>query len=39
MIEIKKKPICNLSLDDCYRLAKEYIITKHNDKILIGKVK
>lgn len=39
MIDIKKKPICNLSLEDCYKLASEYIIIKHNDKIIIGKVK
>lgn len=39
MIDIKKKPIRMLTLADCYELANEYIIIKHNDKILIGKVK
>lgn len=38
-MDIKKKPIRNLTLAECYELAKQYIITKHNDMILIGKVK
>ena len=35
---IKKKPIRMLSLDDLYELARNgYIITKHNDTIIIGR--
>lgn len=40
MNNIKKKPIRNLTLAECYELAqKGYIFTKHKDTIIVGKVK
>ena len=40
MNNIKKKPIRNLTLQDCYELAKlGYIFVKHENVILVGKGK
>ena len=39
MDNIKKKPIRNLTLQDCYELATQgYIFTKHKDTIIVEKV-
>ena len=38
MNNLKKKPIRNLTLQDCYELAQfGYIFTKHENVILVGK--
>ena len=38
LIDILKKPIGKLNINDCYQLAKkEYVITKSNNNIIIRK--
>ena len=38
MNNIKKKPIRNLTLKDCYELAKQgYFFIKHKEYIVVGK--